>query len=53
VTGGHLAPGCFPEAILLLPDVPAEVHAEEVGLADFRRALAGWPRQRVKMALLP
>lgn len=53
VTGGHLAPGCFPEAISLLRDVPEAVHAEEMGLADFRQALAAWPRPRVKMALLP
>jgi threonine dehydrogenase-like Zn-dependent dehydrogenase len=52
VTGGHLAPGCFPEAISLLAAVPAAAHAQEIALADFRRALAG-PRPRVKAALVP
>jgi L-iditol 2-dehydrogenase len=52
VVGGHLAPGCFPEAITLLSSLPTELHAEELTLADFGRAVRDRPA-RVKVALVP
>lgn len=53
VTGGHLAPGCFPEAIKLLAQVPPELHAAQTGLADFKRVLDHPDPSRVKVALVP
>jgi threonine dehydrogenase-like Zn-dependent dehydrogenase len=53
VAGGHLAPGCFPEAIRLLAGVPAELHAAGADLADFKRVLDHPDPSHVKVALLP
>jgi erythritol/L-threitol dehydrogenase len=53
VTGGHLAPGCFAEAIGLLARVPAELYAAEADLADFKRVLDRPDPARVKVALVP
>ena len=53
VSGGHLAPGCFPEAISLLATMPAELQASQLPLAEFERALQAPPYPRVKAALVP
>jgi UPF0716 family protein affecting phage T7 exclusion len=53
VTGGHLAPGCFTEAIGLLAQLPPELHAAEADLADFKRVLDHPDPSRVKVALVP
>ena len=53
VTVGHLAPGCFTEAIGLLAQLPAELHAAEADLADFKRVLDHPDPSRVKVALVP
>ncbi|SCL15017.1 Threonine dehydrogenase [Micromonospora nigra] len=54
VTGGHLAPGCFPEAIALLPHVPADLLVTGVwGLTELPRALGPAQGPRIKEVVVP
>lgn len=54
VVGGHLAPGCFPEAVELLSTVAADAVVTAVRpLAEFCPALHPAERPRVKEVLVP
>lgn len=54
VAGGHLAPGCFPEALALLPSVPAHLLVTGVRpLSAVERALEPADRPRVKEVVVP
>lgn len=54
VLGGHLAPGCFPEAVRLLPTVPADLIVTAMRpLPDYAQALDDPTGPRVKEVLLP
>jgi 2-desacetyl-2-hydroxyethyl bacteriochlorophyllide A dehydrogenase len=54
IAGGHLAPGCFPDAIRLLPDIRADLIVTEVRPLDHAvAALEPSPYPRVKEVLTP
>ncbi|MGA8113096.1 MAG: zinc-binding dehydrogenase, partial [Actinocatenispora sp.] len=54
LVGGHLAPGCFPEAVGLLSTVPADLVVTAVRpLSDYSAALDEPTGPRVKEVLVP